>query len=41
MKAPKIQIDTLLEEDELEDICDELDEDWADPFQMAFGGGNL
>lgn len=26
---------------EPEELCDELDEDWADPFQMAFGGENL
>ncbi len=40
METPKIQIDTF-REDEPEAICDELDEDWTDPFQLAFSGGNL
>ena len=40
MEAPKIQIDTF-REDEPEAICDKLDEDWVDPFQLAFSGGNL
>lgn len=41
MQAPKIQIDTFHGENEPEAICDELDEDWVDPFQLAFSGGNL